>query len=937
MANEFGKGIPLSTSFDLGSRLPLDSRSIVETKEDLKELKNNSLVCDGLSVFVRNGELDNNNNSAGILYQYTGSYTAHYENDEDEGRIDNEWTEISSYPKVKSLVNITADEIRIELADKEANLYTKLEMIASQIRSEVADMGEQLSSKITQTAGEIRSEVADMEDQIYSYISQTAGEIRHEVTNINNKISSHIIQTSDEIRSEVIDGDNQLSSTLSQTASEIRSELTDAKNNLSSSIIQTATEIRSEVRDADNNLSSLISQTATEIRSEVKDLDNKLTSNISQTAGEIRSEVKAEDNKLSSLISQTAAAIRSEVTDSDNKLSSKITQTAGEIRSEVKAADDKLTSNISQTATAIRAEISDLNNNLTSKINQTASSITSEVSNLENNLNSKITQTAESLTAKFNDGYSQGVTTINKDGIKVSQSNYSGYTQMRADGFYVNNGTENVVSITKNGAVFKGTMNMTGGSITGTTIDGGLIKTGTVDADRIKANSITANQIAANAITASELNASAVTTDKIAANAINASKIAANTITADQIAANAITASELAANAVTAGKISAGAITADKIAANAITSDKISANAINGKNITGGTITGSKIIGQGNGNRILINNSDYEIQDGTITKGFFGLRTLDDGFDTARLALSSTGLNKFEDNYLVIVPYNGNGYNPQSYQYPYVDIAYRCPQFVDPRVGHADCSNVKMYADGDIRISAIRDLIISTNFSKGAYKSSGEGRVAEFRSYNHDCFDYCLDVRALRNDMNNNGLVFSYQRTDSITNEFVARMMVYNDGFRTFAPYKPTSDGIPHHLGSGSYRWQTVYAVNSLNTSSDITLKENIKYLSETPNTKAARSTELSTQDLYDFVRDDLFLTSYNWKSDEKKDEKLGFIAQDIVDTKVGEKVIVCNRDSDDTLGYDSGNFEAVIAGALQVAIKKIEQLEARIEELENK
>ena len=77
--------------------------------------------------------------------------------------------------------------------------------------------------------------------------------------------------------------------------------------------------------------------------------------------------------------------------------------------------------------------------------------------------------------------------------------------------------------------------------------------------------------------------------------------------------------------------------------------------------ITGGTITGSKIIGSGTGNRILINNGDYEIQTGTTTKGFFGLRTLDDGYEACRLALSSTGLRRANDNYIVIQPYNKKG------------------------------------------------------------------------------------------------------------------------------------------------------------------------------------------------------------------------------------------------------------------------------------
>ena len=351
-------------------------------------------------------------------------------------------------------------------------------------------------------------------------------------------------------------------------------------------------------------------------------------------------------------------------------------------------------------------------------------------------------------------------------------------------------------------------------------------------------------------------------------------------------------------------------------------------------NITGGTITGSKIIGQGTGNRVLINNADYEIQTGTTSKGFFGLRTLDDGYEACRLALSTTGLRRANDNYLVIQPYNKNA-NPQSYAYPYVDIAYRCNGFAGDD-GRSDVSNIKIYGDGVMRISPIKTLQITTNFSGGSYGGSGERDIAQFGSSSSEYYPTYLDVRGcIRNHQSNHGLIISAKRTDD-GNTFNARAVVYTDGFRTFAPVKFTSDNVPHYLGSGSHRWQTLYSVNSVNTSSDITLKENIKYLCDTPNARAIKSNELNIQDMYNFIRDDLFLTSYNWIEDPEKEEKLGFIAQDIVNTKVGEKIIICNRDRDDTLGYDSGNFEATIAGALKVNINKTEIMQKEIDTLKN-
>ena len=91
-------------------------------------------------------------------------------------------------------------------------------------------------------------------------------------------------------------------------------------------------------------------------------------------------------------------------------------------------------------------------------------------------VSSSLSQTAANLTATFtemhNGGYSRGITTIDKDGIKVYQTNYSGYTHMCANGFYVHNGTEDVISCTYSGVVVKGNVTATSGKVANFTISG---------------------------------------------------------------------------------------------------------------------------------------------------------------------------------------------------------------------------------------------------------------------------------------------------------------------------------------------------------------------------------------------------------------------------------------------------------------------------------
>ena len=147
------------------------------------------------------------------------------------------------------------------------------------------------------------------------------------------------------------------------------------------------------------------------------------------------------------------------------ELESSITQTAESLTINMKNTKEGLESQIQQTASSLTTSINDVNSGLNSKIEQTASSLTTSINDVNSNLSSKITQTESDLTIKFNSGYKQGITTVNSQGIWVSQSDYGGHAHMANHGFYVNNGTENVLSATVSGLSVKGTVTITAGSI----------------------------------------------------------------------------------------------------------------------------------------------------------------------------------------------------------------------------------------------------------------------------------------------------------------------------------------------------------------------------------------------------------------------------------------------------------------------------------------
>ena len=154
------------------------------------------------------------------------------------------------------------------------------------------------------------------------------------------------------------------------------------------------------------------------------------------------------------------------------------------------------------------------------------------------------------------------------------------------------------------------------------------------------------------------------------------------------------------------------------------------------------------------------------------------------------------------------------------------------------------------------------------------------------------------------------------------------------------------------YLGTDAHRWHSVYLVNSPNVSSDARLKENIKYMDNLP---AATSTyvealdndEITTADLVEFVKNDLYMATYDYKLDtvgmedgEKEqvismnNRQIGFIAQDVKDSKVGKYLVT--EDDQGILGYETANWTSIIAGALQHEIRTREAETNELREMVN-
>lgn len=109
---------------------------------------------------------------------------------------------------------------------------------------------------------------------------------------------------------------------------------------------------------------------------------------------------------------------------------------------------------------------------------------------------------------------------------------------------------------------------------------------------------------------------------------------------------------------------------------------------------------------------------------------------------------------------------------------------------------------------------------------------------------------------------------------------------------------------------------------------SDKETKEEIKYINN-------REENLVPADFYDFFLKDFKPVSFKYKNRQTDTPELGFIAQDIKQTKLADYILI--ERPNQLLAFNNYSYTSSIAIALQQAIRKIEYLEDQLFLLKNK
>lgn len=203
---------------------------------------------------------------------------------------------------------------------------------------------------------------------------------------------------------------------------------------------------------------------------------------------DIYASINAVDNKFADY--PTTSVMNSAIDQRANSITQSVSSTYA-TKTDLNTANGNITSLTSRMQTAESKLTKD---SLTTTIGDyytTSSDVDGQITSKGYATKSELQQTATDLTGTFNNGYYQGITQMNADGIKVYHNNIDGenYTHMSPTGFYIKNKGEDIFVCDQNGLTYIGTITgstITGGTIKGTEVIGGSLNVeGTLTANKI--------------------------------------------------------------------------------------------------------------------------------------------------------------------------------------------------------------------------------------------------------------------------------------------------------------------------------------------------------------------------------------------------------------------------------------------------------------------
>ena len=369
-----------------------------------------------------------------------------------------------------------------------------------------------------------------------------------------------------------------------------------------------------------------------------------------------------------------------------------------------------------------------------------------------------------------------------------------------------------------------------------------------------------------------------VVQNAIAANAIGVNELAAGAVVAGKIGANAITTNTIAALQIDAGKIKANAIEADKINAGAITTVKLDANAVTAAKISANAVTAGKIL--------VTDTFQYQYSGNANQKVRIGASSIP---TLSTITTPGIAATKDSTNYVWLAAIGdqvgqvGSDYNNQNIEF-----------FYDDTIFYSAASHAMFTGFGTV------------NFTNDPQSTSGQAYW----------------------DLDNSSLRVDYT-TDGNSDRYALRVRSLS-GFMSF--WVDTSSKKEVHVNGASSTANALIVngdvnATAFNTTSSRRYKEEI--------TVADVSDAILDVPAVTFKYNQALLPREEHRSEGLSDLEFGLIAEDV--SEAGMDFLVQYDDEGLPAGIEYPKVGVALIPVIKRLKEKVESLEARIVELENK
>ena len=360
--------------------------------------------------------------------------------------------------------------------------------------------------------------------------------------------------------------------------------------------------------------------------------------------------------------------------------------------------------------------------------------------------------------------------------------------------------------------------------------------------------------------------------------------------------------------------------------------------------------------------------SDFAAYNGDKKVISVGLRGMSQGPDTEAttenpgIYMGASGINinggtsytgdtgRYYGRWLTYSHDNLQSSDSKYYQMPYMEMNFNTDK--NARSGNPATSQFRFMANGDMLVSPVTELQIRSHSSKGAFVDGvSEIPLATFKTANTEFYNGHMQTQAIVNHTNGDGLVLADRfysadgNGDSSTSGTFWTVVAVDSGIDSnnepLRTFKPLHDNLTN-LGTSLYRWRKVYAGDGTISTSDRRAKENIQYVTNVENARIVMNEE-RTEEVVGFIRDIPYAT-FNMKDEE--DVNIGFILQDLMEINPDltnelllEKVVIEKGREDENiplLGYRTNNYINMLGMTVQHLLKRVEELEQKIEKLES-